>query len=395
MAKNEARTAGEEMVAKAPETRRRRRFVVVAVVLGAAFLAFGVAAFATPAGDLLLADLLANSLKSLGQGAEMLKSAEEQARRVREAADLAQRVSNTADAMRDLNAKRIAGRFGSDVMGAYPEMGQLYSTVGGLGSEKGLVDWSITYCLSDGLEKVTDPATGKEMSRGEWCKRYKESRDGRSAYAAYVMLAGAPAAVQAAALESQRRQLILEEDLFQFRLCLHMNEANCTRAVCAGPEAWAKAPGPQRQACRRVQIPGQPPPSPAVGYGSEPRTGGQPACPNPFQDLHVTGNNREKGAAYKAVCEDFTQQVTLAEMAIRAEGGLSESRKRQIDQLGEMIAAAKAKDDAGKALSYQANATIKGAAVLEKQLQMGTGGIAPVERVNGDKALHLERPANP
>ena len=377
----------------AGEKRRGRRKLVAVIVIGALFLGWGARASAlagvADTGDAILADLLSNSFKELAQGAEIRREAQRAANIARDAADLAQRTANTAMALQHASAAGVVDRFKGNMLVAYPEFQGAYNSIAGIGKNQGILDWSLTYCAADAIrqEKVTDPLTGATTSRGEWCRRYKQSGDGRMMYAAYEQLAGAPVEAQLSALEAQRRRLLYEEDLYQFRLCIQRNIAFCAEYACrAGPAAWANSSNVARLPCQRVPEPGKPMPSPAVLYGLE--SGGEHApCPNPFPSV-VGSSAQDQQNMRKMVCESEMQAAQLGDMRMRAEGEQAASRQRQLGQLSELIADTKLKADTAKGLARQADATVRGADALEKQLQVG-GRIEASDGPANDRAMHL------
>jgi len=138
--------------------RRVSRPVVAAVVVVVFFFGVGIrAASATPAGDVMLADLVANAVKQLAQGAEALKTLREQYATVKETAGYAREAIEIGRSFNDFAAKRFGTRFTEDLNDAYPDVAyyqrDVFQQDGSINSEWGRtysgMDRLFTYCLAD------------------------------------------------------------------------------------------------------------------------------------------------------------------------------------------------------------------------------------------------------
>lgn len=134
------------------------RPVIAAVLAVAVFFGIGIqAASATPAGDALLADLVANAAKQLAQGAEALKTLREQYSTVREATGYAREAIEVGKSFNDFAWKRFGSRFTEDLNNAYPDVAyyrrEIFQRDGSVNSEWGStysgLDRLFTYCLAD------------------------------------------------------------------------------------------------------------------------------------------------------------------------------------------------------------------------------------------------------
>jgi hypothetical protein len=137
-----------------------RRPVAVAIIAVVAASILGVrAAYATPAGDVLLADLLATSMKSLAQGAETLRNMQAQLDTARDTyeetkryATLAHEAVETTKSFRTFSANRFGTAFTEDLRTAFPDVGYFSNEVasrGNLGRSYAGLDHALTYCLAD------------------------------------------------------------------------------------------------------------------------------------------------------------------------------------------------------------------------------------------------------
>jgi hypothetical protein len=138
--------------------RRVSRSVVAAVVVVTLFFGLGIrAAFATPAGDVILADLLANAIQALAQGAEALKTLREQYATLKETVGYAREAIEVGKSFNDFAVKRFGTRFVEDLNDAYPDVAyyrrDVFQRDGLLNSEWGRtysgIDRLFTYCLAD------------------------------------------------------------------------------------------------------------------------------------------------------------------------------------------------------------------------------------------------------
>ncbi len=138
--------------------RRVSRSVVAAVVAVALFFGVGIqAASATPFGDAILADLLANAAKQLAQGAEALKTLREEYATVKQTAGYAREAIEVGKSFNDFAVKRFGRRFAEDLNNAYPDVAyyrrDIFQRDGSLNSEWGRtysgIDRLFTYCLAD------------------------------------------------------------------------------------------------------------------------------------------------------------------------------------------------------------------------------------------------------
>lgn len=134
------------------------RPVIAAGLAVAVFFGIGIqAASATPAGDALLADLVANAAKQLAQGAEALKTLREQYSTVREATGYAREAIEVGKSFNDFAWKRFGSRFTEDLNNAYPDVAyyrrEIFQRDGSVNSEWGRtysgLDRLFTYCLAD------------------------------------------------------------------------------------------------------------------------------------------------------------------------------------------------------------------------------------------------------
>lgn len=138
--------------------RRVSRAVVSAIEVVALLLGVGIrAASATPFGDVILADLLANAVKQLAQGAEALKTLREQYDTVKQTAGYAREAIEVGKSFNDFAVKRFGARFTEDLNNAFPDVGyyqrEVFRRDGSLNSEWGRtysgIDRLFTYCLAD------------------------------------------------------------------------------------------------------------------------------------------------------------------------------------------------------------------------------------------------------
>jgi hypothetical protein len=382
----------------APEKKSRRRMLIVAAVLGAAAIAYGGAAYADPAGDMLLADLVTNSITALGQGTEIIKQVQQAATIARETADMAQRVANTAKALRNLNMQRIVERAKEDLEAAYPEVTSAYYTVANIGKEKGLIDWSITYCGADAIlaargmsqNMVVDPQTGEVENRGGWCSRFLQSADGQLMTTAYRLMQNQPIEAQIAALGYQRARLVADEDNYRFRLCLQRNVTICAGYCSGGPDLWKTPEKVMRMPCPKPQDNSAALPkdiAPTIVYqmfGKEPEQK-DPHCPNPFTALGA--EDRDDDNHLKVVCEKQTQAAYFGAQQMQLEEQLAASRNRQIVQIDALVADAKVKDEQQKRLQAQMRMANEGLSSMEAKANAagaaGSDGQAPAGAEEG------------
>ncbi len=138
--------------------RRVSRSVVAAVVVVALFFGAGIrAASATPAGDALLADLVANAAKQLAQGAEALQTLRQQYETVKQTAGYAREAIEVGKSFNDFAVKRFGTRFSEDLNEAFPDVAfyrrAIFQRDASVGSDWGRtyggIDRLFTYCLAD------------------------------------------------------------------------------------------------------------------------------------------------------------------------------------------------------------------------------------------------------
>jgi hypothetical protein len=100
---------------------RMNRRVIIATVVSTALVLYGRAA-ATPAGDVMLADLLVNSFEQLVKAEQAIVELKKSYDEVRRLADYADDAVNAARAFSGFNARTFGDRFRAELDRAYPDL---------------------------------------------------------------------------------------------------------------------------------------------------------------------------------------------------------------------------------------------------------------------------------
>ena len=125
--------------------RRPSRRVVVAVVITVVTVGYGAraAAFMDFGGDMLLADLLINSMKQLAVATESLAELRRSYAEVRKVAEYADDAANAARSFQGYSAQRFGERFLADLDAVRPDVERFRQEALGTLGMKG-TDWALT-----------------------------------------------------------------------------------------------------------------------------------------------------------------------------------------------------------------------------------------------------------